>query len=176
MCSSIVTIKLDVELDYLVQSMKGPKTNIWTLLLAGAFALVITCLDLLPSLKGVPWYGFFVVPVVWVALWSAEDDVLPLIIMAIVVTILAMIRTVVFVGSVTPTLIVDRLVVVSIIWLTLLLALLRKRARRTFKWITLSGRQWEPDNHTDQNEQERPGQLVKHEPATSRASHPSRSI
>ena len=149
MCSSIATIKLDVELRHPVQSMKGPKTNIWTLLLAIAFALVITALDLLPWFKSVPWYGFFVVPVVWVALWSAEDDVLPLITVALVVTVLAMIRTVLSGGSVVPAPYIERFVVVSIIWLTLLLAVLRKRARRTFKWITLSGRQWEPDDQTD---------------------------
>jgi hypothetical protein len=34
----------------------------------------------------------------------------------------------------------DRAAVITSIWLTVLLALLRKRARRTFKWITLIGR------------------------------------
>jgi hypothetical protein len=136
--------------------VKKPKTNIWTLLLAVAFALVIMALDLLPWFKGVPWYLCFVVPVVWVALWSAEDDVLPLITVAFVVTMLTMIRNVISVGIPDQAPIVDRLIVGSIIWLTVLLAVLRKRARRTFKWITLAGRQWEPDrpdnqkNHSDQ--------------------------
>ena len=137
----------------LVQSVKKPKTNIWTLLLAVAFALVITVLDLLPWFKGVPWYVCFVVPVVWVALWSAEDDVFPLISVGFIVTILTMVRSVVFVGILVPTPLIDRLIVGSIIWLTVLLAVLRKRARRTFNWITLAGRQWEPDKPDNQKNQ-----------------------
>lgn len=126
--------------------MIGPKTNIWTLLLAIAFALIVTALDLLPWFKGVPWYGLFVVPVIWVALWSAEDDVLPLLTVAVIAMSLAILRSHVSIGIWAPAPMVDRLIVVSIIWLTVLLAVLRKRARRTFKWITLAGRQWEPEN------------------------------
>jgi hypothetical protein len=130
--------------------MRGTKTNIWTLVLAVAFALVVSGLDLLPRLQSVPWYGFFVIPVIWVALWSAEDDVLPLITVAVIATSLAMIRSHVSVGFWAPAPIVDRLIVASIIWLTVLLAILRKRARRTFKWITLAGRQWEPEKAVNQ--------------------------
>ncbi|HEY6974455.1 MAG TPA: hypothetical protein VI359_09135 [Nitrospiraceae bacterium] len=136
--------------------MRGAKTNIWTLVLAVAFALVVSALDLLPQFENVPWYGLFVVPVIWVALWSAEDDVFPIIAVAVIATSLAMIRSHISVGIWAPAPIVDRLVVASIIWLTVLLAILRKRARRTFKWITLAGRQWEPDkpaNHTNQKDQ-----------------------
>jgi hypothetical protein len=133
--------------------VKKPKTNIWTLLFAVAFALVITALDLLPWFKGVPWYVCFVVPVVWVALWSAEDDVLPLITVGLIVTILTMSRSVVSVGILDPAPIIDRLIVGSIIWLTVLLAVLRKRARRTFNWITLAGRQWEPDKPDNEKSQ-----------------------
>jgi hypothetical protein len=126
--------------------VRGTKTNIWTLVLAIAFALVVSGLDLLPRLERVPWYGFFVIPVIWVALWSAEDDILPLITVAVLVTSLAMLRSHVSIGIWAPAPVVDRLIVVSIIWFTVLLAILRKRARRTFKWITLAGRQWEPGN------------------------------
>jgi hypothetical protein len=126
--------------------VRGAKTNIWTLVLAVAFALVVSGLDLLPRLESVPWYAFFVIPVIWVALWSAEDDVLPIIAVAVIATSLAMLRSHVSVGIWAPAPIVDRLIVASIIWLTVVLAILRKRARRTFKWITLAGRQWEPDN------------------------------
>jgi hypothetical protein len=142
-----------------VWSVREPKTNIWTLLLAVAFALVVTGLDLLPRLESVPWYGFFVIPVVWVALWSAEEDVVPLITVALIVTSLAMIRSVVSMSIVAPAPIVDRFMVVSIIWLTVVLAVLRKRARRTFRWITLSGRGWEPEkpaNHTNQTDEREP--------------------
>jgi hypothetical protein len=34
----------------------------------------------------------------------------------------------------------DRVVVITAIWSTVLLAVLRKRARRTYKWINLAGR------------------------------------
>jgi hypothetical protein len=130
--------------------VREPKTNIWTLLLAVGFALVVTALDLLARLDGVPWYAFFVIPVVWVALWSAEEDVNPLITVAVIVTVLVMIRSVVTMRTVAPALTVDRFIVVSVIWLTVLLAVLRKRARRTFRWITLAGRRWEPDKPGNQ--------------------------
>ena len=32
------------------------------------------------------------------------------------------------------------LIIISIIWLTVMLALLRKRARRTYRWINLAGK------------------------------------
>lgn len=144
--------------------MRGPKTNIWTLYLAGAFALVVTVLDVLPWLESVPWYGFFVVPVIWVALWSVEDDILPLFTVALMVTILAMIRSVVSVRILAPAPIVDRLIIVTIIWLTVLLAVLRKRARRTYKWINLAAGQWQPDNPGSQTNQ--PNQTDQTNPTT----------
>jgi len=143
-------IKLDGDLWHwvrgMIQVMKRPKTNIWTLVLAVAFALVIMVLDLTPWFKNVPWYGFFIVPVIWIALWSAEDDILPLTTVAVIVTGFAMLRSHVSIGLWAPAPVVDRVIVVSIIWLTVLLAVMRKRTRRTFKWIILAGRQWETEN------------------------------
>jgi hypothetical protein len=121
--------------------VKKLKTNIWTLLLALAFAFLVTALDFLPGLKSVPLYGFLIIPVVWVALWSAEDDVGPVTTVAVIVTILTMVRTFLSsFGITTPVPYIDRVVVVCSIWLTVLLALLRKRAQRTYKWINLAGR------------------------------------
>jgi hypothetical protein len=121
--------------------MQKPKTNIWTLLLALGFALIITALDVLPRLNRLSWHGLFIIPVVWVALWSAEDDVGPVTTIAVIVTLLAMVRSVLApFGLATPVPYSDRLVVVSSIWLTVILAILRKRARRTYKWINLAGR------------------------------------
>jgi hypothetical protein len=64
-----------------------------------------------------------------------------------------MLRSHISIGIWAPAPVVDRLIVASIIWFTVLLAILRKRARRTFKWITLAGRQWEPDNPGNQKSQ-----------------------
>ena len=119
--------------------MKEPKTSLWIVLLAFGVALVVTVLDFLPGLKNVPWYGLFVIPVVWIALWSAEDDVFPVTAMAVVVSLLAMVRGYLQVGDGPPVILHDRIVVICAIWFTVMLALLRKRARRTYKWINLAG-------------------------------------
>lgn len=120
--------------------MKESKTNIWIVLIALAFAVGIAVLDLLPGLTQLPWHGLFVVPVVWIALWSAEDDGLPVIAMAVTVTILALLRGFVSHDSAATVPLGERMIVVGTIWMTVALALLRKRARRTFKWINLAGR------------------------------------
>jgi hypothetical protein len=102
-------------------------------------ALGVTALDVLPKLRGLPWYELFVIPVVWLALWSAEDDVLPVTAMAIIVNILALLPSIVFHGSTARAALVERGIVIGTIWLTVMIALLRKRARRTYKWINLLG-------------------------------------
>lgn len=53
--------------------MKRPKTSPRILILALVLALGVAVLDHLPRVEGLPWFGLFVVPVVWLALWSAED-------------------------------------------------------------------------------------------------------
>lgn len=150
MYKRVAASKLDEGVWDRLESVRKPKTNIWTLVLAIAFACAVAALDLQPRFQGVPWYGFFVVPVIWVALWSAEDDVCPLIAVAVIVTGLTIVRSHISLRILALAPVVDRLIVVSIVWLTVLLAILRKRTRRTFKWITLAGRQWEPDNSGNQ--------------------------
>jgi hypothetical protein len=120
--------------------MKESKTNISIVLIAFAFAVGVAVLDLLPGLRQMPWHGLFVVPVVWIALWSAEDDGLPVIAMAVIVSVLALLRGVLSHDSAATVSLGDRMIVVGTIWITVALALLRKRARRTFKWINLAGR------------------------------------
>ncbi len=120
--------------------MKEPKTSVWIGIVTFACALGVTVLDFLPWFRGLPWYGLYVVPVVWIALWSAEDDVFPVTALAVIVSLLSMLRGFVSVGSVAPISIGDRVVIITAIWSTVLLAVLRKRARRTYKWINLAGR------------------------------------
>ena len=120
--------------------MKEPKTSIRIMLVTSAVAVGITVLDLLPGMRGIPWHGLYIVPVVWIALWSAEEDVVPITIMAWVVTLLALVRGFVSHETAATIPLPDRVIVISSIWLTVLLALLRKRARRTFRWITLIGK------------------------------------
>ena len=118
-----------------------PKTNAWILFLALVFALLIAALDFLPAIKGIlPWHSFFVVPVIWIALWSAEDEVFPVTAIAVIVTVFVVSRGFLSFWSSTPIALVDRIVIISIIWLTVMLALLRKRARRTYRWINLAGK------------------------------------
>ena len=119
--------------------MKAPRTSLWIIVLALAASLGITILDHLPALKGVPWYGLFVIPVIWIALWSAEDDVFLLMSVAFIVTGLALLPVVWSLGSAGLTPYTERVVVLATIWLTVIIALLRKRAQRTFKWINLLG-------------------------------------
>ncbi len=120
--------------------MKEPKTSIRILLLTVTAALGIALLDLLPSTRGIPWHGFFILPVVWIALWSAEDDILTLAGMATLVTCLALLRGFISHESTATVPLGERLVLIAAIWLTVILALLRKRSRRTFRWVSLIGR------------------------------------
>lgn len=120
--------------------MREPKTSLWLVLLVFAVAILISLLDMLADSMPLPWHGLFVIPVVWIALWSAEDDAVPVTSMAIVVTVLILIPGYVADGSVSGSWLGDRLVVMSSIWATVLLALLRKRGRRTYKWVSLIGR------------------------------------
>lgn len=120
--------------------VEEPKTSIGIMVITLAMAVGITALDLLPEVRSIPWHELFVLPVVWIALWSAEDDILSIAAMAMFVTILALLGGWVSHETAAPIPIGDRLIVIAVIWLTVLLALFRKRARRRFKWITLIGR------------------------------------
>jgi hypothetical protein len=120
--------------------VKEPKTSIRIMLVTFTLAVGITVLDLLPGMRGLPWHGLYVIPVVWIALWSAEDDVVPITVMAWVVTLLALVRGFVSHETSATVPLPDRIIVIASIWLTVLLAVLRKRARRTFRWITLIGK------------------------------------
>ena len=120
--------------------MKEPKTSVGIIALTLTVAVGITVLDLLPGIRAFPWHGLYVIPVVWIALWSAEDDIVPITMMALVVTLLALFRGIMSPETAATIPFGDRAAVITSIWLTVLLALLRKRARRTFKWITLIGR------------------------------------
>ena len=122
--------------------MKTPKTSLWIIGLALAVSLGVTILDHLPTLKGVPWYGLFVVPVIWIALWSAEDDVFLLMAVAFIVSGLALLPVLSSFGREGLAPYTERVVVLLSIWLTVTIALLRKRAQRTYKWIRLLGRNW----------------------------------
>jgi hypothetical protein len=125
--------------------MKKPKTSPWFVILALSFALGVTLLDflpvmnLLPGLAGLPWYELFVIPIVWLALWSAEDDAFLLIAMAVIVTGLTLLRSLMPHGEEADISLAGRGIVIGTIWLTVMMALLRKRARRTYKWINLLG-------------------------------------
>ena len=121
-------------------NVKEPKTSIWIGIVTFVCALAVAVVDFLPAFRGLPWYGLYVVPVVWIALWSAEEDVVPVTALAVIVSLLAMLRGFLSIGTLLPIAIGDRVVVVTAIWSTVLLAVLRKRARRTYKWINLAGR------------------------------------
>ena len=120
--------------------MKAPKTSWWIVLLAFLFSLGVTTLDHLSTLERVPWYGLFVIPVVWIALWSAEDDVYLLPGMAIIETGLALLPVLWSIGTDGLATYTERVIVIATIWLTVIIALLRKRAQRTYKWINLAGK------------------------------------
>jgi threonine/homoserine/homoserine lactone efflux protein len=62
--------------------------------------------------------------------------------MAITVTFLSLASSVISAAetSTTPVHVGERTIVIITIWITVLLALLRKRARRTYKWINLAGK------------------------------------
>jgi hypothetical protein len=117
-----------------------PKTSPWIGVVTVACAFGVALLDFVMPARSLPWYGLYVIPVVWIALWSAEDDVFPVTALAVVVSLLAMLRGFLSIGGVAPIPIGDRVVVITAIWSTVLLAVLRKRARRTYKWINLAGR------------------------------------
>jgi hypothetical protein len=111
----------------------------WVVLPVFAVALIVAMLDALPQ-SGIPWHGLFVVPVVWIALWSAEEDTGPVTTMAIIVTLLVLLPGYLRRDPVSQGWMGDRFVVICSIWSTVVLALLRKRGRRTYKWVSLIGR------------------------------------
>lgn len=120
--------------------MKEPKMSLWTMLLVLAVAVMIALLDGLSDSTLLPWHGLFVIPVVWIALWSAEEDVVPVTMMATVVTILILLPGYFSRESMSRDWFGDRLIVLGNIGATVFLALLRKRGRRTYKWVSLIGR------------------------------------
>lgn len=120
--------------------MNAPKTSLWIVAFAFALSLGVTILDHLSPLNGVPWHGLYVLPVIWIAIWSAEDDVFLLTGMAVIVTGLALLPVLSSIGSQGSVPFPDRVVVLVTIWLTVIISFLRKRAQRTYKWINLAGR------------------------------------
>ncbi len=123
-----------------IEPLKETKTNSWILLLVYAVAVAIAVLDWFPQTRAIPWHGLFVIPVVWIALWSAEEDAFPVTMMACVVSILVIVSGYLTRDNAVAAHPGERMIVISSIWATVFLALLRKRARRTYKWITLIGR------------------------------------
>jgi hypothetical protein len=119
--------------------VREPKTSLWIVLLVFAVAIMIALLDAVSDSALLPWHGLFVIPVVWIALWSAEEDAGPVTMMAIVVTILMLIPGFSH-DTVSRGWWGDRLIVMGSVWATVFLALLRKRGRRTYKWVSLIGR------------------------------------
>jgi hypothetical protein len=117
--------------------VKETKTSIWIVVFVYIVAIAIAVLDWLPQTQAIPWHGLFVIPVVWIALWSAEEDVFPVTMMAMTVNILILIPGYLTHETSAVALLGDRIIVISTIWATVFLALLRKRTRRTFKWISL---------------------------------------
>jgi hypothetical protein len=119
--------------------LREPKTSIWIVLLVFAVAMSVAVLDWLLH-TSIPWHGLYVIPVVWMALWSAEEDAGPVTAMAIIVTILVLLPGYFIRGTGSTTAVGDRFIVISTIWATVFLALARKRGRRTYKWVSLIGR------------------------------------
>lgn len=120
--------------------VREPKTSLGVVLLALLFALAVAAVDYAAVLPDGRWVILFVLPIIWLALWSAEDDRLPLIFLALIVTGLVL-----FGGISAATRMVDscfpgRVQVIGVLWITVGLALLRKRTRSTYKWINLIGR------------------------------------
>lgn len=120
--------------------MRAPKTDLWIAVLAFMAAVGVTVLDHFPAWTSVPWHGLFVIPVIWIAVWSAEDDVFLLTGMALIVTGLTLLPILTSFGGGGAASLIDRVVTLAAIWLTVLISLLRKRAQRTYKWINLAGR------------------------------------
>ncbi len=118
--------------------MNGTKTSPLTILAALGFAACVCALDFMPS-PGWSWTALYVIPVVWIALWSPPDDVRLVTAMAIVATVLAFIPCLVPQNG--PCVSNgERLITTGAIWLTVLLSVSRKKRQRTFKWINLSGK------------------------------------
>ncbi|MBD0315569.1 MAG: hypothetical protein ICV75_02665 [Nitrospiraceae bacterium] len=120
--------------------MKEPKTSLWVVLLVFAVAILIALLDGLFVSAVLPWHGLFVIPVVWIALWSAEEDAVPVTTMAVIVTILILLPGYFSHERLSRGWFGERLVVIGSIWATVFLALARKRGRRTYRWVSLIGR------------------------------------
>lgn len=120
--------------------MREPRTSLGVMLLAASAALVVAACDAYEVFGGGPWHVLLVIPVIWIALWSAEDDRLPVIVMAVIVTGLAIGGGMASQMGPTCDCVVERGQVVGIVWITVVLALLRKRARSTYKWINLMSR------------------------------------
>ena len=121
--------------------MNGTKTSPLTILAALAFAACVCALDFMPS-PGWSWAALYVIPVVWIALWSSPDDVVLVIATAIVVTALAFAPDLFSQdGDVARASNGERLIVTGAIWLTVLLYVSRKKTQLTFKWINLSSKQ-----------------------------------
>ncbi len=110
------------------------------MLVAVGIALGVAALDGFATLGGGPWHVLFVIPVIWIALWSAEDDRLPVIVMAVIVTALVLGGGTTWQQDQACACVVERGQIVGIVWITVALALLRKRTRRTYKWINLISR------------------------------------
>ncbi|MGQ0812109.1 MAG: hypothetical protein ACT4OO_12910 [Nitrospiraceae bacterium] len=120
--------------------VRETKTSVWIIILALAFAVGVTVLDVMPWFQGWSWHGLYVIPVIWIALWSSAEDVFLLTTVASVVTVLAFLPLFDSIGSKDSASIGDRTMVVVVVWLTVLLSALRKRAQRTYKWINLASR------------------------------------
>jgi len=119
--------------------VKEAKTSAIIGIVTFTCALGVTVLDFLMPTH-VPWYGLYAIPVVWMALWSADEDAFSVVVLAILVSLLSLLRGFLSFGNLVPMRIEDRLPLLAVIWSTVLLAVLRKRTRRTFRWINLARR------------------------------------
>ncbi len=118
--------------------MNGTKTRPLTILSAFVFAGCVALLDVLSTTP--LWTALYVIPVVWIALWSTAEDVRVVSMAAIVVTGFDFLPCFLPHGE---RIVCDggaRLIALGAIWLTVLLALSRKKSQRTFRWISLSGK------------------------------------
>jgi|GEM_PF-4257450 hypothetical protein len=127
-------------LSWLGCGMNGTKTSPLTIVAALGFAACVCALDVMPS-PGWSWAALYVIPVVWIALWSPPDDVMLVTATAIVVTALTFVPCLVPQdGDGACASNGERLIVTGAIWLTVLLSVSRKKTQRTFKWINLSSK------------------------------------
>lgn len=118
--------------------MNGTKTRPLTILSAFVFAVSVAALDLLATTP--MWTALYVIPVVWLALWSSAEDVIVVSIAAMVMTGFDFLPCLLPHGERTACDGGARLIALGAIWLTVLLALSRKKSQRTFRWISLSGK------------------------------------